>query len=84
MERDRLEKVREENSKKGGGAKWSTYHSEVPLQAEEDLVLPHGRELGHILEEQQSLLHHVGHIAGYPSLEVPDGGTGWRWSPIQH
>ena len=44
----------------------------------------HGLELGHVLGEQQSLLHRVGHIAGCPSLEVPDGGTGWKRGPIQH
>ena len=35
---------------------------------------PHVLQLGHILGEQQSLLHRVGHVAGYSSLEVPNGG----------
>ena len=29
--------------------KKKTYHSQVPLQAEEDLMLPHGSEVSHIL-----------------------------------
>ena len=79
----RLEQPAKERNrlKKGGGggrgAKWNTYHGEVPLQTEEDLVPPHGLEFGHVFEEQQGLLHCVTHIAGHPSLEVPDGGTGW-------
>ena len=44
----------------------------------------HGPELSHVLGEQQSLLHYVGHIAGCPFLEVPHEGTGGQGSPIQH
>ena len=45
---------------------------------------PHGLELSHVLKEQQSLLHCVGHVAGLPLLKVPDGGIGWQRSSIQH
>ena len=47
-------------------------------------MLPHRPKLSHILREQQSLLHYIGHIAGHPSLEVPDGGIGEQRSPIQN
>ena len=45
---------------------------------------PHKSELGHVLEEQQGLLHHISHIAGRPFLEVPNRGTSWQWGLIQH
>ena len=48
-ERDKLEKEREKSNKKKKkkkGAKWNTYHGEVPLQAEKDLVSLYGPEFG--------------------------------------
>ena len=45
---------------------------------------PHVPQLGHILGEQQSLLHCVDHVAGCSSLEVPNGGIGQQRGPIQH
>ena len=34
---------------------------------------PHPSQLGHILGEQQSLLHCICNVAGYSSLEIADG-----------
>ena len=44
----------------------------------------HASPLGHILGEQQGLLHCVGDIASCSSLEITDGGIGKERFPIQH
>ena len=45
---------------------------------------PHAWPLGHILEEQQGLLHCIGDIASCSSLEIANGGIGKERFPIQH
>ena len=47
-------------------------------------MFSHASPLGHILEEQQRLLHCVNYIASCSSSEIADGGIGKERFPIQH
>ena len=43
---------------------------------------PHALQLGHILGEQQRLLHRIYNVAGCSSLEIVDGGVGKERFPV--
>ena len=45
---------------------------------------PYRPQLGHIPREQQGLLHCVGNVIDLSSLEVLDGGIGYKRGPIHH
>ena len=60
------------------------YHGEVSFKAKEDLMSPHASQLGHILGEEQSLLHHICNVASHSSLKIADRGIGKKRFPIQH
>ena len=51
-----------------------TYHIQVSLQAEEDLMLPYGSKVNHVLGKQQRLLHRINNVPSCALLEVSDRG----------
>jgi len=48
------------------------YHAQMSFTVEEDLILPHAPQVGHIFWEQQGLLHGRGNLAPNVPVEVPE------------
>ena len=67
--------VKKNYKKKKKKKKKKPYHGQVPLQFEEDLMLPHRLEVNHIFGQQQGLFHRVCHIPICALLEVSNGGV---------
>ena len=47
-------------------------------------MLPHGSKVGHVIKQQQRLLHDVSHVPGLTLLKVSNGGIIGERNSIQH
>ena len=60
------------NKYKSKRKRLTVYHAQISFTIEEDFILPHAPQLGHVLWEQQGLLHDRGNVAPNASVEVPE------------
>lgn len=61
--------------KKGVKNVQEAHHDQVPLKEKEHFVLFKVSKLGHVLGEEECLLHSVSYVANLPMVKIHDRGV---------